>query len=44
MEITLEQATSIKKGDDGRGKLYFYGDIVSSYWGRGTMMTNTLLR
>lgn len=33
MEITLEQATSIKKGDDGRGKLYFYGDIVSSYWG-----------
>ena len=33
MEITLEQATKIQKGDNGRGKLYFYGDIVSSYWG-----------
>lgn len=33
MEITLSQATSIVRGDDGRGKLYFYGDIVDSWWG-----------
>ena len=33
MEMTLSQAVNIQNGDDGRGKLYFYGDIVDSWWG-----------
>lgn len=33
MEITLNEATAIQSGDDGRGKLFFYGDIVDSWWG-----------
>ncbi len=32
MQTTIEQATTITKQGD-RGKLYFYGDIVSSWWG-----------
>lgn len=32
MQITVEQATTITRQGD-RGKLYFYGDIVSSWWG-----------
>jgi ATP-dependent protease ClpP protease subunit len=32
MQTTVEQATTITRQGD-RGKLYFYGDIVSSWWG-----------
>lgn len=32
MQTTVEQATTITQQGD-RGKLYFYGDIVSSWWG-----------
>lgn len=32
MQTTIEQATTITQ-QNGRGKLYFYGDIVSSWWG-----------
>ena len=32
MQTTIEQATAITQ-QGGRGKLYFYGDIVSSWWG-----------
>lgn len=32
MQTTIEQATTITK-QGNRGKLYFYGDIVSSWWG-----------
>ena len=32
MQTTVEQATTITPQGD-RGKLYFYGDIVSSWWG-----------
>jgi ATP-dependent protease ClpP protease subunit len=32
MQTTVEQATTITRQGD-RGKLYFYGDIVSNWWG-----------